>query len=179
MKSRSVVVGVDGSDSSDAAARWAAFEAIRRELPLRVVHAVMPPTPASVDWEGWAAGLPDTTIGPLRRLHLDLEIRTEVHVDLPAALALSSEAQSAELLVVGSRGRGGFTSLLLGSTAIQVLETVTAPVVIVRRPPDQDQAPADGPVVVGLDGSDPSRRALHFAFTEATLREITLTAVHA
>jgi nucleotide-binding universal stress UspA family protein len=178
MGSRSVVVGVDGSDSSDAAARWAAFEATRRQLPLLVVHAVMPPTPAAVDWEGWAAGLLDTTIGPLRRLHPDLEIRTQVHVGLPAALALSSEAQSAELLVVGSRGRGGFTTLLLGSTAIQVLET--APVVIVRQPPpDQGEASPGGPVVVGVDGSDPSRRALHFAFTEAALRETTLTAVHA
>jgi nucleotide-binding universal stress UspA family protein len=95
-------------------------------------------------------------------------------------VALTDDAQAAELLVVGSRGGGGFADLLLGSTAIQVLERATAPVVTVRRPPpDHGPASADGPVVVGVDGSDPSRRALHFAFTEAAVRKATLTAVHA
>lgn len=189
MPSRSVVVGVDGSESSDAAARWAADEAARRDLPLRVVHAVPPVTPgafpsalvwAAVDWRARADTILDTTIGPLRELYPDLVIEADAHIGQPPAQVLADQARSAEFLVVSSRGRGGFVGLLLGSTAVQVLELATAPVVIVRQPPaDRGQAPVDGPVVVGVDGSDHSRRALPFAFTEAALRGTTLTAVHA
>jgi nucleotide-binding universal stress UspA family protein len=149
-------------------------------MPIPPASVGSPAVFASMDWEGWGAELLDTSIESLRRLHPDLHIQTEVYVSRSPAQALLEEAQSAELVVLGSRGRGGFASLLLGSTAVAVLEGATVPVVIVRQPPpDQGEASPGGPVVVGVDGSDSSRRALRFAFTEATLRETTLTAVHA
>ncbi len=188
MKSPPVAVGVDGSESSDAAARWAADEAFRRNLPLRVVHAVPPVTPgafptalawSAMDWQTRAERLLDDATAPLRELYPGLAIEGHAYIGQPPARALSDEAESAEMLVLSSRGRGGFASLLLGSTAVQVLELAGSPVVIVRRPPAGRDLPVDGPVVVGVDGSDPSRRALPFAFAEAALRETALTAVHA
>jgi nucleotide-binding universal stress UspA family protein len=107
-------------------------------------------------------------------------MEAHAYIGQPPAVALTEDGQAAELLVVGARGGGGFADLLLGSTAIQVLERATAPVVTVRRSHlDQGSTWADGPVVVGIDGSDSSRRALHFALTEAALRKTALTAVHA
>lgn len=189
MRSPAVVAGVDGSAASNDAARWAASAAMRRNIPLRVIHAATPiVTPAfpdgailaMVDWEGLAADLLKTATEPLRRLHPELQIETELYAGQSAAMALSIEAEFADLVVVGSRGRGGFTGLLLGSTATQVLGKVAAPVVVVRPPrTDQGQASPGDPVVVGVDGSDPAQRAVRFAVTEAALRCTTVSVVHA
>lgn len=184
---RPVVVGVDGSDSAAAAAGWAAAEAFRRQVPLRVVHVVPPPPDAfpgdlawaAIDWRARSRPLLDPTTELLSRVHPGLEIDSEVLVGLPVAAALNDAARTAELLVIGSRGRGGFATLLLGSTAVQVLETLSAPVVVVGPMVALDAATPPGPVVVGVDGSAASRRALRFAADEAALRGTGVTAVHA
>jgi nucleotide-binding universal stress UspA family protein len=87
----------------------------------------------------------------------------------PALVAASADGA---LVVVGSRGRGGFASLLLGSVSQQVAMHASGPVVVVRGRTD-----ADGPVVVGVDGSDRSNNSLGFAFDEASMRGCGLLAV--
>ncbi|GID98222.1 universal stress protein [Amorphoplanes digitatis] len=87
---------------------------------------------------------------------------------------LIRESATADLLVLGHRGRGGFAALLLGSVAIKVAAHAACPVLITRGPP-----PAGGDVVVGVDGSAAGGAAIGFAFQEAALRGVGLRALHA
>ncbi|MGW5641089.1 universal stress protein, partial [Streptomyces sp. NPDC003832] len=87
---------------------------------------------------------------------------------------LEAQSREAELVVVGSRGMGGFVGLLVGSTAVHLAAHGQCPVLVVR-----DEPAVDGPVVVGVDGSEPGERAVEFAFAEAALRKAPLVAVHA
>lgn len=176
-----VVVGVDGSESALEAVRWAADEARRRETRLRVVHAYQIPT-------GYPQGFVDVTM-----LHDALaaqgkewlarakEVAGEAapgltvevaEVQAPAVPALEREAADAALLVLGSRGLGGFTGLVIGSTAVTLVTRATCPVVVVREPG------RDGPVVVGVDGTPASEAAIAFAFAAASANDAELVAVH-
>jgi nucleotide-binding universal stress UspA family protein len=190
-----VVAGVDGSDAALEATRWAAAEAVRRAARLRLVAAV-----------GWTTfrpvGLPALGQEYQRQAgaraaeeHLEaaaeaararapgLEIEREVRGG-EAPVVLRTESERAALVVVGTRGRGGFTGLLLGSVAIAVATTAACPVVVVRG----TSAPT-GPVVVGVDGGDgedadegggsENDAALGLAFEEAARRSVPLVAVHA
>ncbi|NKZ05224.1 universal stress protein [Actinomadura latina] len=171
---RGVVVGYDGSEQSEAAVRWAAEEARLRGAPLTVAHA----------WEMF------TAVGPMAIPVADLrtaaekvaaegaeharEVTGDVHAVLGRgvpATVLMEAAADAELVVVGARGRGGFTDLVLGSTGVALSAHAPCPVVVVREPRSQ------GPVVVGVDGSAASQEALGLAFTEAHLRGAELAAL--
>ena len=88
---------------------------------------------------------------------------------------LSSEARRAQLLVLGDRGLGEVAGLVLGSVAVSLAARGACPVVVVRG----ERAGADGPVVVGVDGSPVSEAALAFAFDAAAARGVDLVAVHA
>jgi nucleotide-binding universal stress UspA family protein len=77
--------------------------------------------------------------------------------------------------VLGSRGLGGFSGLVIGSTAVAVAGHAHAPVVVIRA----DEPPADGPVVVGVDGTPVGEAAIAFAFAQASARGVDLVAVHA
>ncbi|MER7547914.1 universal stress protein [Actinomadura sp.] len=173
---RGVVAGYDGSEQSAAAVRWAAEEARLRGVPLTVVHA----------WEmyagvGWGA----IPVADLRAVAEEVaaegaeharEVTGDVHAVLGRggpATALIEAARDAELVVVGSRGRGGFTELVLGSTGVELAAHAPSPVTVVREPR------AEGPVVVGVDGSAASLEALGLAFTEARLRGAELSAITA
>ncbi|MGW3468601.1 universal stress protein [Saccharopolyspora sp. NPDC000995] len=151
-----VVVGVDGSARSMAAATWAAREAdLRGAKQVRVVMVTGDPLWDDEAWE---------TTGPLAdRLsgsHPELEVSPEVVHGEPAdvLMHLSGEAQ---LVVVGSRGRSPLTATLLGSVSAKVAAHGRCPVVVVRDHPDS------GPVVVGLDNSPYSSTALRYAFDAA------------
>jgi nucleotide-binding universal stress UspA family protein len=87
---------------------------------------------------------------------------------------LLAEAEHARELVVGSRGLGGFTAMLQGSTSATVTQHASCPVVVVHGPSD-----AAGPIVVGLDGSTASEHALRYAFQAASRARVILLAVHA
>jgi nucleotide-binding universal stress UspA family protein len=186
---RPVVVGVDGSQGSHAAVQWAAQEAGRRDRPLRVVHATVPthlPTLRSVavaattEWKQQAEKVAADGAETARRINPALTVEPKVHLNQNPAQALAGEADSAELLVLGARGSGGFAKLRLGSTAVQLLELASGPFVVVREP-DAEVMPGAtaGQVVVGVDGSELSHRAVRFGFDEAALRGTGLTAVHA
>jgi nucleotide-binding universal stress UspA family protein len=100
-------------------------------------------------------------------------VTAEVLVGDPATVLIRESAHS-DLLVLGHRGRGGLSGLLLGSVAIKVAAHAICPVIITRG-----VAPVTGDVLVGVDGSAADDAPLGFAFHEASLRGADLRAVHA
>jgi len=183
-----VVAGIDGSPSAVHAAVWAGTEARRRGRPLRLVQIYTLPrvnTPIAVGSpdqvraglaeraEEWLAEAKAAVLAE----HPGLEITTAAREWSPVT-ALTQESQHAELVVLGSRGLGGFTGLLVGSTAVSVVAHAHCPIVVVRGRTPHDPPPATGPVLVGADGSPDSDAALAFACEEARLRGTGLVAVH-
>ncbi|WP_438309529.1 universal stress protein [Streptomyces sp. HUAS TT3] len=180
-----VTVGVDGSAESRAAARWAAREAVLRQVPLRLVHAVdwpldpVLPGLGKQDVDRWADHALTETAQELHRRHPRLEITTRCPTARPAA-ALAAEAADAALLVLGSRGLGGLVGFLIGSVALSTVVATDTPVVLVRMADDPD-GPGTGSgteIVVGVDIHEACDRVLAFVFEEATRRGCPLRAVH-
>ncbi|BCY09296.1 universal stress protein [Actinoplanes sp. L3-i22] len=180
-----VVVGIDGSPSSLDAVEMAAGEALLRQAPLHLVHAlVWPASLASVRPASEGAPEPAALI----RAHIeavvaeaktraakeapDVPVTAEV-VDGPAAYVLLQRSRRAALVLIGDRGLGRFEGMLAGTVATQLATYGSSPVVVVKSRPKQDQ-----PVVVGVDGSARSLRAVEFAADEAALRGAELVAVH-
>jgi nucleotide-binding universal stress UspA family protein len=173
--SKSVIVGVDGSPPSARAADFAAALAVHHQLPLQVVHvfgwpASYPPLlPDSVavriDPRGLATKLVDGAVADIRVRYPDLRVTARV-VDGNPAGALVDISRQAAYLVVGHRGAGGFTELLLGSVGVHTTTHARCPVVVVRGEPP----PPHAPVIVGVDGSVQARVAAVFAFEEARAR---------
>ncbi len=144
-----IVVGVDGSEESRAALAWAVEEGRLRQAPVLAIHAwevpVVPaPTglvPPSVEVVGdltelrhGAADLLETIVREIAGDAADVEVRSSVVEDKPVnALLDAAEQNDAQLIVVGSRGHGGFVALLIGSTSDQVARHATCPVVIHRQ----------------------------------------------
>lgn len=182
---RPVVVGVDGSPSSLVAAEHAAMAASQRECPLHLVHGYLHPLGYGIPIDPYAMALPgppEDAAKMLQRLAVDLGERwPTVSIEIrqipggPGA-SLVEESEGAELVVVGSRGFGGFTGLLLGSVSTQVASHAHCPVLVVHPA----GAPVDlaGPVVVGVDGSEPSQLAVAYAADEAARRGSELVLVH-
>lgn len=176
-----IVVGVDGSDHSAAALRWATDHARARGATLEVVHAwqqpdlggyALPPTTAE-NLERSAQEVLDNALRSITRRGLPVEGR--VVAGSPSATLLEA-AKGADMLVVGARGRGGFGALTLGSTSDQCLHHATAPLAIVRA----DRATKPEPqIVVAFDGSEPSVRALAWAIDEARSTGARVTAINA
>ncbi|WP_338702879.1 universal stress protein [Streptomyces sp. Q6] len=189
-----IVVGLDGSRQSLAAAEWGARAALRRGLPLRLVHA----------WQGspGEAMPPDLTVpqywarrvlrGALERIS---ERYPQVYVSAeqvrhPPRQALLTAAEDAELLVLGNEGLSGVGSLFSGSVALSVVSHAPLPVVLVRagftapdehRPHDSGASCERTPfrdVVAALEPEKSYDELLAFAFAEAALRAATLHAVH-
>lgn len=136
-----VVVGVDDSPESLAAIRFAVEEAASRKVPIVALHAWdMGPWFAtmagmwSVDPQTMGADLGemvDQLMAPYLAEHPDLQYSKNI-VGARASVALLEASETASLIVLGSRGRGGFAGLLLGSTSKEVLREATCPVVIMR-----------------------------------------------
>lgn len=181
-----IVVGVDGSPAALEAVRWGARTAARHRAPLELVHA---------------AGFPDLLAGTLvpphpdlkmllrkkglEYLHLasefaeaaaDVDVRTRLDVDT-AATALLDASSSARMLVLGASGRSQLSNLITGSVAITLSTRAQCPTVIVRG--SGWETSRNLPVVVGIDGSPTSERAIAAAFEEADVRRVPLLAVHA
>jgi nucleotide-binding universal stress UspA family protein len=177
-----IVAGYDGSPGSDEALRWAAREAWARGTALTICLAWPAPDLRQLgDWGAHdrarqlggeilaqgvrvAGAVPDLT-----------DVRTVLAEGSPAHV-LCERSSAAEMVVVGSRGRGGLAGSLLGSVSWQVACHSQGRVVVVRgqwRPVNQ----APGVVVAGVDGSPASHEVLTFAFEEAALRDVPLVAV--
>ncbi|MFI9749523.1 universal stress protein [Streptomyces collinus] len=178
---RSVVVGLDGSASSRAAAEWAAREAKRRFLPLKLVH-VWEPVPAPIalaqflgadTQQLWSERVPREVVEDLKLRHSGLDVSVEQVSGRPAE-ALTEAAKDAELLVLGSRGLSGIGGFLVGSVGQAVLARTEQPVVLVRA----GEKVTSGPVVLGLDTDHPDDTLLTFAFEAAARRVTPLRVVH-
>ncbi len=131
-----IVVGVDGSEQSQEALQWAVDEARRRDATVEAVYAWhqawVAPTHILGDVEPFAQKALeqlDAAIAAVDTTGVTVERKL---MTCPAAQALIHEGKGAALLVVGSRGRGGFSGLLLGSVSLQAAHHAPCPVVIVR-----------------------------------------------
>ncbi|MBC6462216.1 universal stress protein [Actinomadura sp. HBU206391] len=186
-----VLVGYDESPASEQALRWAVEEARLRDLPLEICHTWQWPYPFRTPEDPMPGGAETlTTLEVLRSMAAivadegvrkahamakGLDVRWRLEQGFAPA-ALLSASHGASLVVLGARGHGGFDGLSIGSVAMQVPAHSTRPVIVVRSAPPHFE---DGgqPIVVGVDGSPASDAALGFAFQEAALRDVPLTAV--
>jgi nucleotide-binding universal stress UspA family protein len=177
------VVGVDGSDHSRMALRWAAAAGDAAGLPVRAVEswihprsAMLPIAPVPVS----AEDMDEQTQQGITAIAIDtLGSSAAVTTDVlrgPPAGALLQTVTAESVLVLGSRGLGGFAGLLLGSVSQECVEYGSCPVVVVRT----DRIVGDGDVIlVGKDGSEGAQRALAWAHGLASATGAGLRAVHA
>ena len=137
-----IVVGIDGSVTSNEALDFACEEAKLRQANLKIVHAWDLVYDSDVEFSGadfrfqietQAQSLLDAAAKHASDRCGDHVTITKRLIPGSAAPALLEEAKNADLIVVGSRGRGGFASLILGSTSHQVLNHARSPVVVVRK----------------------------------------------
>jgi nucleotide-binding universal stress UspA family protein len=137
-----IVVGIDGSEQSRAALRWALSEAKRRGSSLDVIHAWHVPfvkeayTGSASNEEAALGAMLEAELGSVSEEAEGVDVRTRLVYGMPAP-TLVDMAQDAELLVVGSRGRGGFAGLLLGSVSQECAAHALCPVAIIREPAEQ------------------------------------------
>lgn len=176
-----IAVGVDGSASSLQAVRWATAEATRLGGTLRIVHAWLWPSMYVPDGAS-AIGDP-VTAEAQRLLHEAAALAASqspgLHIDtdlIPGAprIVLTVASHEADMFVLGNRGRGGFTGMLMGSMAAAIAHRASCPVVIVRG-----KATPRGPVVVGIDGSAADWPVLTVAFERAQREATSVYAIHA
>ncbi|MFF0428143.1 universal stress protein [Streptomyces sp. NPDC004520] len=179
-----VIVGADGSASSLVAVEAAGREARWRDAGLRIVHAFHWPTARVPLWgalpmpdEGevrkMTEGLLAEAVERARTVAPSVDVTRSVVTGDPVTV-LEAQSRAAELVVVGSRGMGGFVGLMVGSTAVRLAAHGRCPVLVVRDSPE----PA-GPIVLAVDGSRAGVAAVDFAFAEAALRGVGLVALHA
>lgn len=166
---KELVVGIDGSKESRAALRWAAFVAEAAGAPLRIV--------ASWTYPGVSVFPGMETMSPADQMDRAAAEETQACVEEelgavpafgdvevlrgPAAPAIVQLVTPESTLVLGSRGRGGFAGLLLGSVTRECMEYASCPVVIVRN--EKPLGEGQGPILVGKDGSPNAERALEWA----------------
>ncbi len=185
-----IVVGVDGSPSSDFAVCWAARDAAMRNVPLTLVHmlkAFVPtfaqipmPTGAAVWQEDDGRRVleeavkiaKDATTTPGK-----MKISTEMKWSPPVP-TLVEMSEEAEMVVVGSNGRGAVGRLFLGSVSSGVVRSASCPVAVIHDDDPVIPHPHQAPVLVGIDGSPASELATAIAFDEASRRGVELTALH-
>jgi len=178
-----VVVGIDGSAESIVAARWAAGEAERRHVELRLLHAFTVPI-AGVP----AYGIPQDMIDGMRdagrdaldhaaaqitETHPGVTYTSEFVISDPRPALVEASAEAA-LTVVGTRGGGRIPEVVLGSVALHVAAHGRSPVAVISP---MTPVPSSGPILLGVDGSGISEAAVEYAFDEAALRDARLDAV--
>ena len=186
-----VVVGADGSPASNAAVCWAARDAAMRNVQLTIVHVVStdvatwPPMPYPDTWAVWqedegrkilaaAHKIADESVTGERKLTVKSEIVFSTPV--PTMVEMSAEA---EMIVVGSSGRGALARVLLGSVSSSLVRRARCPVAIIRDEDPLMPDPLHAPVLLGIDGSPASEAAVAVAFDEASRRGVELIALHA
>ena len=177
-----MIAGVDGSPQSIAAAHWAAREAGRRGVPLRLLYVwpwlphLFPGVPSPSELQVDTRRMLARTQADIQSENPDLAVDTAVAtVSEPDSLTAAGE--NAEMLVLGSRGLGGFRGMLLGSTGLVTAARAECPVVLIRAGAPSD--PQAAPVVLGLDARHPSDTLIEFALRAAVERGTRLRVVHA
>ncbi|WP_238012283.1 universal stress protein [Dactylosporangium sp. AC04546] len=186
MQTQRIIVGYDGSVEAREAVDWAADEADRTGLPLRIVYAYQLAWPAAAlygrvtevllaDSEERGDHTIHDIVEHVRRRRPTVEVSGVATHAEPAPMLLGQAAAGTRLLVVGNRGGGGMSNLLLGSISQQVATHARVPVAVVRG----RTGATDGPVVVGVDGSASTDAALGLAFEAAAARGAEVVAVRA
>lgn len=183
-----ILVGVDGSPESEAAIRWATHEAVMRDQPITLLHAI---APVVVSWpvayleSNFAQSQENFAREVIEKAQKTVQasagesappaVRTEIrHVDAPSALV--SASRDAYMTVAGSRGLGVIGRAILGSVSSGLLHHGHGQVVVIHTDQPQDDT---SPVLVGIDGSPSSEDATALAFDEASQRGVDLVALHA
>ncbi|MCJ0903311.1 universal stress protein [Rhodococcus sp. ARC_M6] len=196
-----IVVGVDRSDSALNAVWWAAREAALRRRPLHLVAAM--PGSANTFRHAVQLGAPDfpdqryegrERLSKAHTVALDsvadaavdnkavgnTRIAVVEHLRFGNAVEiLLGESRYAAMLVVGSHGLDQLADGILGSVSAAVVLHAQCPVAVIRYLPESERPPLDGPVVVGVDGTENSEPAITEAFETASLHGVDLVAVHA
>lgn len=184
-----IVAGVDGSDTSLNAARWAGAVAHRTKATLLLAHALPQSSalysPAAVLMQSQFLSQlredGEAIVGRVTELIRseipDLEIDSSIGPG-PAGTHLVDEGDDAQMVVLGARGTGAVRSFFVGSTALHVANRATCPVTVWRGS-SESALTDDRPVVVGVDGSSLSNNAIAHAFHFADLVGAPLIAVHA
>ncbi|MFD2471760.1 universal stress protein [Amycolatopsis silviterrae] len=183
-----VVVGVDGSAAALTAVRWAARVARERRRGLRLVHALpelpvsFPAAELSFEQMQEAAGARGARVlaeagDAAAEAAPGVEVATAVRAEGPAE-ALLAEAAGASVIVLGSPGRSTAGRVLLGSVSVALAAHAPCPVAVIRPHVGEDEAPVEGPVVLGVDATPKGEAAIAAAFEEATWRNAPLVAVH-
>ncbi|WP_017601485.1 universal stress protein [Nocardiopsis lucentensis] len=169
-----VIVGVDGSENGRAALEWAAVEAGRRGTPLTIVYALGMPLvvtayggpvrfPPTDEISGQATQVLERAVEYARAIAPSVTVRTLTAME-EAPLAILRQAHPGDLIVVGTRGMGSVASMFAGSVSVRLSGHAPCPVVVV--PVGDAGKPAStslNRVVVGVDGSANSHRALRLA----------------
>ncbi|MEV6158653.1 universal stress protein [Nonomuraea sp. NPDC052129] len=170
-----IVVGVDGSAPATAAVEWAAADARRRGLDLRIVHVCeqWPHGPGEFSAE-YCAGALEAAADRARELAGSVEVTTELRAG-NVIDDLIDESASADSVVLGSRGLDGFSGMVLGSVSMAVAGHARDPVVIVRGPGGEEH----GRIVIGYDGSEHSEAAMQYAIDQACSRPARLHVLYA
>lgn len=193
---QTIIVGVDGSPSSNKAVGWAAHEASMRNVPLDIVHVIttppwglvslsggpLPPLAGDDDWrekegsEIVSAAIRIAEQSVAGGSHSRIRAQVYFGATVPALVDLSKDAR---MIVVGSRGQGTVGRLLLGSVSTGMVHHAYCPVAVIHdESPVTSLQPSQLPVVVGIDGSPASELATAIAFDEASWRRVHLVALH-
>ena len=188
---RGIIVGVDGSPASNAAVDWAARDAARRNVPLTLVHVVgaavpvWPETPMAIGYGQWqdengreliADAVKIARESSSGRIETQIDIEMLFSAVVPTLVDLSKDAQ---MIVVGSRGRGALARTFLGSVSSGLVHHAHCPVAVIHDGDPLMKYPGEAPVLVGIDGSPASEFATAIAFDEASRRGVELVALHA
>jgi len=189
-----VLVGVDGSAASKAALAWATREAAMLNVPLTLVHIVVPVLPtatpvssselvAGTDFFRWQEDQAVRVLDEAREAvaHSSDDgsppIVHSVVLHGGAIANLADMSKDADMVVVGSRGMGAFSRALLGSVSTGLVHHAHCPVAVIHE--DPPAVAPDAPVLVGIDGSAASLSATEIAFAEASRRGVDVVAMHA
>jgi nucleotide-binding universal stress UspA family protein len=184
-----IIVGIDGSSASDAAVSWAANNAAMRGVPLTLMHVENPSAPT---WsqlpvleqlkEQQRAEARTMLANASKIAHDaisdDAKIRIEGELLSSATVpTLVDRSGNADMVVVGTDGRGALARGLLGSVSSGLLRHAHCPVAVIHE--ETTAIPHNAPVLVGIDGSKGSELATKIAFEEASNRRTGLVALHA
>ncbi|NLG55105.1 MAG: universal stress protein [Rhodococcus sp.] len=183
-----IVVAVDGSESSSTAVVWAAKAAAATALPLKIVTVVHVPAfyysepylAASFREELEAtakARLASAAVLAQQSVEGPIEIITERH-EGKVSRVLIELSESAHFVAAGPRGHGELTGLLVGSVTSSLASHAQCPVAVVRGRTLDGAPPSEGPIVVGVDGSECSHAAVEVAFAHASAVGAPLVAVN-
>jgi nucleotide-binding universal stress UspA family protein len=190
-KDYGIIVGVDGSPASNAAVCWAAHDAVIRDIPLTLMHVANPAAstwsqaPLLDEFAEWQEAEGRSILANALKIARDIAndtsqitINGELQFSAPGP-TLVDRSEDAELIVVGTDGRGALARGLLGSVSSGLVRHARCPVAVIHDGEPRMPHPSEAPVLAGIDGSPISELATEIAFDEASRRHVGLIALHA